>query len=262
MRLFAIAVLLLLAFASPSYADPYQLPSDEYRPDFFAGDANNLPVGAHLSKPQLIEWARRLPKVEVAMEEFARRGYIPRREGDDARQFSNPPMTTVALAYEKPGQLASDVHWAAPHILVVTSLSPTGEPSTDCTGRVLIYDSVKHLAFVGDSLAQYRASDPWFEVVDEGAGGTDDTNPKLLRANVRQRKPCQDDPNCWDPLMEFLACAAGRTFAVESAALLALPAVLPSTPVGWAVWAAGVGIGCLSANLLCLYDVFGHRGQR
>jgi len=260
MRMFAITALLLLAAAPLSFAQGYRLPSDEYRPDSYAGDAYNLPVGIPMSKPKMIEWARRLPKVQVAMEECARRGYIAHHEGDDARQSFNPPVTMVAFAYEKPGQVASDVHWAAPSILVVTTLSPIGEPSTNCTGRMLVYDRLQHLAFVGDSLAEYRSSDPGFQVEgNDAGGGSNDTNPRLQRADLRPRKQCWEDPSCWDPLLDFLACAAGRVFAVEGAALITLPAILPATPLAWAAWAAGIGIGCLGANLLCAWEVFGHR---
>jgi hypothetical protein len=139
------------------------------------GDPGNLPVGCRTSPEELVHWARhRMPDVQVAIDEFARRGYVSVPAGDTAVTgcARGVPFSGVTLAFVKPGAFIDSAHVVAPMILVTTRLHIlTGEPFTQVSGGLMVGDGEAGLVYSADSLGMFRDTDPSFDVRLSTVGG-------------------------------------------------------------------------------------------
>jgi hypothetical protein len=172
--IFAGSLLFLCAGESPAQdalrvPKPRSLPNEDSTPSF-GGNASNLPAGAGASLPQVIEHARSMPAVLEALQLCADRGYVRHAEHDSGLVSSNPPISLVVLALEKPGLVCPPGYVGAPVVQVATVLDPAGIPSTQISGGLVFVDTQQQVFVPAEDVPGY-APDGTFDLTKSGGGG-------------------------------------------------------------------------------------------
>jgi len=178
---------------------------------------------------EAIRHARTMPAVLVALERCEARGYLRHAERDTALASSDPPVTVVVLALEKPDLVDPQGLVGGPLVQVGTALDEAGNPATQVSGGLVFFASA-----TGDMLAAEDvpgfAADATFDVASPSGGGSE---PIYVPDRV---------VSCFH---DYVFCAGfGNGTCVVSA-------LLP--PNGW--WSVARAALCVAANTTrCLYS--------
>jgi hypothetical protein len=194
----------------------------------FIGNSSHLPVGAGANATDAIRHARMMPAVLAALERCAARGYLRHAERDTAFASSDPPVTAVVLALEKPGIVNPEGLLGAPIVQIGTALDEAGNPSTQVSGG---------LVFCEIATGAMRAAE---DVPGFAAEGTFDVPPPTGGGG----EPVYRTERVVACFHDYLFCAGfGNGTCVVSA-------LLP--PGGW--WSVARAAVCIAANTTrCVY---------
>ena len=226
-----LALGLLLA-AAPAAAQTNPQPrrhAVQEGPASFVGDGSHLPVGAGADPGAAIAHARTMPAVLWALERCAARGYRRHAEGDAATVSSDPPLSVVVLALEKPGLAAPEGLVGAPLVQVATVLDEAGNPATQVSGGLVFFAPATGAMHAAEDVPSF-AADATFDAPPPAGGSSD---PVFHTERV---------VSCFH---DYVFCAGfGNGTCVVSS-------LLP--PNGW--WSVARSAVCVAANTArCVYS--------
>jgi len=211
--------LLLLALAPmPARAIDYFPVSDDQPNYTFRGDQDNLPVRP-MPWREAVAYAHTMPGVQLAYQTCVSRGYFPNTAHDTAYISIDPPATLVVMPFTKPGMTLPPDSWGWPVVMVCTRLNGDGIPSTVITGGIVVLDGRNQTIYSADSLDQYRASDPSFDVETQGGG---DPGPAERRLGGRLATPSGSWQWFTDPksrFNKFIRCLGSHATSCSLAVL-------------------------------------------
>jgi len=221
----------LLLVAPPASAGDAPQPRryvEQDGPVGFIGDSSHLPVGAGANATAAIQHARTMPAVLWALERCAARGYLRHAERDTAFASSDPPVTVVVLALEKPGIVDPEGLVGAPVVQVATALDAAGNPSTQVSGGLVFFETATGAMRPAEEVPGF-AADGLFDAPLPGGAGDPVYHTERVVACFRDYVFCAGVGN--------LTCVAG--------------ALMP--PNGW--WSVARGSLCVASNTVrCVYS--------
>jgi len=245
-----LGALCLLGVACTAQAAPRRINTGDYDNIYFRGNADNLPVGSFVTPEAAIEWAMTMPRVTAALQEMQSRGYIAHPDYNKAGVTTNPYGTHVFFAFEKTGLVQTPEHASSPVLIVSTFVDGGNVPYTTVVGGIIFVDRNTGQMFTADSLAEYRTTDPSFEIVNGGGGGAEDP----LVIPIKKTYGTGVDPDLRNKLIGFAGCAMLANTAVIIGSVRWAPAVSVLSP--WAAVTIAVGLVML-ATAGCAWGYFG-----
>lgn len=238
---------LVLIPASPAFADPRSMDTDEPYYTHRPGDPNHLPIGCHYLPDHLLAWARSMPAVHRAMDEFTLRGYVAHPVADRALVGCAPDYVSVVyLAYEKPGSFIDSTKAVLPLIMVVSKLyTGSGVARTAISAGLVYFDAATNTIAMADSLDAFRHSDSSFDIeVGEGGGAAE---PGIILNSSIQVVTAAAGQSKIGRFMRTMAstasgCVLGAAMRLATSGGVAAVGAVPLPTLG------AITVGCLAAG--------------